>query len=424
MKFRPSALVQFLTIPALLAPALVLHAQEEAQAPSSPPPVYSSAELVERGKHPVVRFAVIHIHSFNMFKPYRVPSCRGYLYFSTESIRYEVIEPEQDKEHSFSFPRVELLKAGVNKRWVWTRNQASLTFRGKHATYSFAHTALDWKTELPYQELISAALNFDDQVRRIQSEATRLQAPPPQITLLEPAGAVNGATLEAEGPALRVRGLASQSSGVLSVRVNGAPATLKTLTPQDVEFELGGISLAPGPSPIVVSATTADKTQGFLMFKMTLPEVRLLEPASAALETSETALTVRGLALGFREVESAELSGVRASLRKRDDGNVEFIAKAIPLAPGVNRLEGAVVSTSGFRKSFRLEVKRLPPPGPLPLSLKEIETALRSGVPPARLAALVTRFGVEFSLSEDLAKQLRDAGADPALLAAIKGARK
>ncbi len=55
----------------------------------------------------VTRFTVTHLHLLSQ--------CVGYLYVSQDSVRYEVVQPEGDKKHSFSLPRRDI---HVVREWV------------------------------------------------------------------------------------------------------------------------------------------------------------------------------------------------------------------------------------------------------------------------------------------------------------------
>jgi hypothetical protein len=243
--------------------------------------------------------------------------------------------------------------------------------------------------------------------------------PPPTISLLEPGGVEAGKTLDTTLARLHLRGVASHASGISAVSVNGQSAFMKTLAPQSVEFDLQNIAVSPGRSAVVVMATATDKSEGQMTFTVSRAEVRILDPAANS-ETVEATLKVRGLAVGFAALEKVEIAGTAASLHKRDDGDVEFVAERIPLIMGSNTVQGVVTAGNGVRENFQLEVTRKP----LPLTLKEVQKALHDGVSSARVSALVTKFGVDFTMNAETEKSLRAAGANNALLGVIANAKK
>lgn len=74
------------------------------------------------------------------------------------------------------------------------------------------------------------------------------------------------------------------------------------------------------------------------------------------------------------------------------------------------------VTLVGERTEQKIElVKR----GPEPLSEADIEDALTQGMTPARLTDLVKQYGVNFAVTPEIEKKLRDKGADSDLLLAI-----
>jgi hypothetical protein len=241
--------------------------------------------------------------------------------------------------------------------------------------------------------------------------------------MLEPGGAEEGKTVPGYDSTLHVRGIASHASGIASISVNGQSAFFKPLAPQTVEFDLRDLPLASGMSAVVVVATATDKSVSQMTFKVSRSEVRLLEPGTGT-ETTDAAVKVRGLAVGFQEVDKVEVAGQSASLQRRADGAVEFEAASVPLTVGPNALQGYVLTRNGVRQSFNLNLVRKPPPGPPSLTLEEVQTALQNGLSKAKVAALATQYGVDFELTDETEKRLRDAGADSSLLLELAKAYK
>jgi hypothetical protein len=367
---------------------------------------------------PILRYPVAHQHA--------ATGCLGYLYVSRDTMRYEVLFPEQDKGHAFELRRSDLTVAQQWRFWGTSLPEAEFKFSGG-GTYHFFHvrnrileshnTKFSWGDVLPFQDLIDGTQKFDDIVALLKAREAppAPTAPPPTISMLEPAGAEEGRTVPAYDPTLHLRGIASQASGIASVSVNGQSAFFKPLAPQTVEFDLRDLQLSSGMSAVVVVATATDKSSSQMTFKVSRSEVRVLEPGAGA-EVTEAAVRVRGLAVGFRDVDRVEVAGQPATLRRRDDGSVEFEAASVPLSVGPNSLQGYVISGSGQRQNFSLDLTRKPPPGPPALTLEEVETALRNDLPKARIAALANQYGVDFEVTDDVDKRLRSLGADSSLL--------
>ncbi len=375
---------------------------------------------------PILRYPVAHQHA--------ATGCLGWLYISRDTMRYEVLGPPQDLGHAFELRRADLATAKQWRFWGRLFPEAEFKFSGG-GTYHFFHvrkgilaslnTKFTFGDVLPFQDLIDGAQNFDDVVAVLkarQAPPPAPAAPPPSISMLEPAGAEEGRTVSAYESTLHVRGIASQATGIASISVNGQSAFFKPLAPQTVEFDLRDLPLGAGMSAVVVVATATDKSVGQMTFKVSRSEVRVLEPGTGS-ETTDAAVKVRGLAVGFADVDRVDVAGQSASLRRREDGAVEFEAAGVSLALGPNALQGYVLTRSGVRQSFRLDLKRLPPPGPPPLTLAEVEKAL-TDLPRKRVATMIAEFGVDFELSEEAEKRLRAAGADSDLLLAIAKAKR
>ena len=374
---------------------------------------------------PILRYPVAHQHA--------ATGCLGWLYISRDTMRFEVLGPPQDLGHAFELRRADLTEAKQWRFWGRLFPEAEFKFRGG-GTYHFFHvrkgileslnTKFTFGDVLPFQDLIDGAQNFDDVVAVLKTREAppAPAAPPPTISLLEPAGAEEGRTVPSYESTLRVRGIASQATGIASVSVNGQSAFFKPLAPQTVEFDLRDLPLGAGMSAVVVVATATDKSVGQMTFRVARPEVRVLEPATGT-EVEGSAIRVRGLAVGFRDLDRVEVAGQPATLRRREDGSVEFEAASVPLTVGPNKLQGTAVALTGQRQNFSLDVTRKPPPGPPALTLEEVETALRN-LPKARVASLAEQYGVDFEVTDDVDKRLRAVGADSKLLLELMKAYK
>jgi hypothetical protein len=409
-----------------LSSAQLMSKRGQAAAPSND----DAVELVTAGDHPVFRYPVAHQHAAS--------GCGGYLYFSRDTIRYEVVKPESDKRHSFEQKRSDLTVAGQWRFWGQPMDEAEFKFRDGSVYHFFrarkafvdgsTSTRLGWSDVLPHQELVDAAMDFDGILDKIQAREARLHPPappaaPPVISMLDPVGAEAGKALDVAATRISLRGVASHASGIAAVSVNNSAAHLKVLAPTTVEFTLPDFAVNSGASAVVVVANATDKSQAQMIFTLNRPDVRLLDPGPN-FETEKEAIPVRGIAAGFRTIDRVEIAGKPATFHTNSAGEVEFEADAVPLTVGANTIQGFVIPHDGSRLPFKVEVQRKPPPGPPPLALAEVLDALQKGVPAARVSSLVSQFGVSFPLTDDAEKQLRGAGADSNLLLSIAKSRK
>jgi len=397
---------------------------------ASAPSTDDSVELVSAGDNPVFRYPVAHQHAAS--------GCAGYLYFSRDSIRFEVLKPEKDKGHSFEQRRSDLTVAGQWRFWGQAIDEAEFKFRDGSVYHFFrvrksfvegsTNNRLNWSDVLPHQELVDAALDFDGILDKIEAREARLHPPappaaPPVISMLDPVGAESGKALDVTATRITLRGVASHASGIASVTVNNATAHLKQLAASTVEFTVPDFAVNAGASAVVIVASATDKSQGQIIFTLNHPDVRLLDPGPNA-ETDKEIIKVRGVAAGFRAIDRVEIAGKPATFRTDSAGEVEFEADAVPVAVGPNTIQGFIVRHDGSRLPFNVQVMRKAPAGPAPLALSEVLEALQKGVPSPRVASLVSQFGVSFALNDDAEKQLRSAGADTDLLLTIAKAKK
>jgi tetratricopeptide (TPR) repeat protein len=139
-----------------------------------------------------------------------------------------------------------------------------------------------------------------------------------------------------------------------------------------------------------------------------------------------------GAALGyFQRVADADPKFVSAEFPLRASiwtyvGRAYYQTQAYPKAK--EALEQALAQSSADhigRLYLGLALARLPVPAPktTALSAQDIAFALREGVEPERVAALVRERGVAFDVSRDAESQLRRAGADGRLLDEIRKVR-
>lgn len=106
------------------------------------------------------------------------------------------------------------------------------------------------------------------------------------------------------------------------------------------------------------------------------------------------------------------------------------------LPAGTYRLRLSLAGYQEWKREIKLELEEkrtlevalLPvaptPEGPAPLTLEQVVKLLAGGVAPARVTALVIERGVDFPLTNENEKRLRDAGATDALLLEIAKAKK
>jgi len=131
----------------------------------------NDAELVSDGDNPVLRFGVAHYDDRTQLL------CKGYLYFSRDTIRYQVLAPARDLAHAFEFKRSELESA---QEWRYIGSgmgAAEFKFRGG-ITYHFYDASWEYgpggADKLGYRKLVEPTTNFEAVVARAKTRLAKL----------------------------------------------------------------------------------------------------------------------------------------------------------------------------------------------------------------------------------------------------------
>lgn len=127
----------------------------------------TAPQLVSPSPNPVVRFAVVHTHPTDM--------CFGYLDFSRDGVRYQVVRPASAAAHSFNLSRSELKNSRTQPSFRLKASVMELEF-GANSKPSFGRVrqtvvenANDKSiTLLPLQEMFEAVNKFEVLVARLE----------------------------------------------------------------------------------------------------------------------------------------------------------------------------------------------------------------------------------------------------------------
>jgi len=172
-------------------------------------------QLVTPGPDPVIRIPVAHDHFAS--------NCFGYLYFSKKTMRYEVLHPEWDKDHSFEERIPDLT---VARQWTLMGSpQPYAEFKFSDGrTYHFVRLkrkiAEGTKDEfaeddlLPWELLVDAATTFDTVLAQVQmANAQAAAAATPAAPAVDDSTVMDSAGLEVPPPPPWARPAASAGSG-------------------------------------------------------------------------------------------------------------------------------------------------------------------------------------------------------------------
>lgn len=108
----------------VLAPILWVLSLPAAGVPQNTTPAIAPSNSEQAAEN---RYPVAHLHFGG--------GCRGYLYVSANGVRYEVVQPDKDKKHSFQITRSEI--RGVGPWIVAGQAQNAAEIRSGHTIYHF-----------------------------------------------------------------------------------------------------------------------------------------------------------------------------------------------------------------------------------------------------------------------------------------------
>jgi len=166
------------------------------------------------------------------------------------------------------------------------------------------------------------------------------------------------------------------------------------------------------------------------------PTITLLEPAGVEsgreLQVTGSTLRVRGTASHPGGIASIFVNGQRAPVRTLSPQTIEFDAGDLPVGFGSTAFAVRATAVDQSELQVTLKVNRpqprppepKPTAGPPPLTLEEMEMALRNHLPKGRIIALVNEYGVDFDLTDEAEQRLRRVGANSEVLMAIAKAKK
>ncbi|MGH9602767.1 MAG: PEGA domain-containing protein [Terriglobales bacterium] len=143
--------------------------------PATVPQSGTGPQLVSPSPNPVVRFPVVHTHPSDM--------CYGFLHFSREGMRYEVVRPAKHSSHAFSQLRSELVGGKLQPSFRLKGSVAEFTFRdgskqsfGRVAQAAVESDSSKAVTLLSLQDVLEAVNKFEVLVARLEGREPPAEA--------------------------------------------------------------------------------------------------------------------------------------------------------------------------------------------------------------------------------------------------------
>ncbi|MHB8653200.1 MAG: hypothetical protein ACYDA9_04890 [Terriglobia bacterium] len=374
--------------------------------------------LIKGQPQPTFRFAVGHQHTTN--------ACYGYLYVSRNEIWYEVKAPIADRTHEFRYPFATLTEARQWKLLGSAKPAAELKFSQGKTYHVFRipeslledpdleHHKLNADDMLSWQPIVQAAEDFDETVRMAehghaalaeQRHATQAPRPAPMVTQkLEPGAADN-----VSQPPPAVDKVTQPTPAVNNVS-QPPPAVDKVTQPTPA---VNNVSQPPPPTIVLVEPS--------------------VEKSGQTLEVTNSALTVRGVAVDNAGIPAVTINGIPATVHPRSGNTAELSSAPIVLQSGENRFEVSASDSSHAEAKVVFIAHYTPPPPsekaqqpvqPIARALTkaDIIRLLKDKVPSAQVTAAVRENGIRFMPTERDLKEIRAAGGRNDLVHALREA--
>jgi len=322
-------------------------------------------QVLNADTQPTLRYPVVNFSGISVYS-----ASYGWFDVSRDAVRYTVVTPASKAKEGYELPRKEVADAKVSRTW--------LMFRGPSKKYNLFYMSQEsWGTIKGGPGFMSASVANAPATTSIWQAMTdfdRVLAaskPSPAAPPAEPAAVAQpGAPLPSEPkPA--------------------APAT------------------PPAPPAIVLSA-----------------------PAGAGpnqvVETHETSLVVRGVAIDNTGMPVVTVNGRAANMRPQSAQAAEFWTEPLLLQAGGNRFE--IVASNSAHAEARLVflvhyTPKAAPVNPRALGKEEILSLLHGSVPCARIAEIISDRGLKFTPTAGDLDEIRAAGGDEELVQTIQKAR-
>jgi hypothetical protein len=263
------------------------------------PPIPSTGipddvQLVNADVNPTIRIPVGHSSlNWTLIKP-RIRASYGWAEIDRNTIRYAMSRPSRntkEPDQAFAYSRTELtdlklefgaseFRAGGLRHFFGYSPQNHWDLVDSPGTTQKSLTNAD----NIYSPLILRALQgFDSfvmELKRKQQAATPPPAvvqpeppapkpvppSPPTLVVMAPSGAGANQTIDVNESALTIRGVAMDESGLPTITINGAPASLRPKSENVAEFWSDPISLKSGANTFEIEATSPAKATSHIQF--------------------------------------------------------------------------------------------------------------------------------------------------------------
>ena len=331
--------------------------------PAAPSPTeFTKPELLNADTNPTLRYpAAGSAYQFL----YAGGLAYGWFEVTRTGVHFSVVEPAKKTAEGFYLPTWQLKRAEINES-----TEVALSTDGEAWHCLFYLPQNRWSTirkngeareaavagAMGTASMLDAIKDFDRVLAMVKPPAPApVVAPPaappqpepkpaastapPVIVLASPPGAGPNQTVESNEASLVVRGLATDSTGIPVVKVNGVAANMRPQNSQAAEFWSDPMPMQPGDNPIQISASNAAHGEATVAFKVHYtPAAAPVNPK--ALDKAEIISLLAGAVPSARVVEIVQERGIKFSPTADDlneiraaggtDELIQAIQKAAP----------------------------------------------------------------------------------------------
>jgi len=381
-------------------------------------------QLLNADSDPTLRFPILNMSGVSIFS-----LSYGWFDISRKGIRYTVVQPDKKKDESYEAGSSDIGEIKVSHNFLEFRH-------GKKREKIFYLLQDRWGSIHSGPGLMNAAnvnSGGTDSIERTMTSFDQVLAlvkppapPAPEISLRADPGSVEkGHSVTLVWTSMNAASLDLEPGGG---RVAAAGST--SMSPEDsTTYTL----IATGPGGTTRATARVDVTQPP---PAAPPTIVLVEPSVASsgqtLEVTNSALTIRGVAMDNSGIPAVTINGNPVSMRPKSAQAAEFSSDPIVLKPGDNKFEVAATNAAHAAAKVVFTAHFTPPPPPVEKPVPTVQTnskalaeadiidLLKGDVPSQRVAQLVKDRGIKFVPSEDDLKEVRAAGGGDDLVNAMK----
>jgi hypothetical protein len=263
-------------------------AKPSVQPAAASPIEFTKPELINADTNPTLRYpAAASTYQF-LYAGYLA---YGWFEVTRTGIHFSVVEPAKRSGEGFYLPTWQLKRAEMNEN---TEVQFSTDGESWHCLFYLPQDR--WGTlrkngeareaavagAMGTASMLDAVKDFDRILALVKPPAPAAAvappaappkqepkpAAPPVIVLASPPGAGANQTIETNEASLVVRGLATDSTGIPVVMINGVAANMRPQNTQAAEFWTDPMPMKPGDNPLQISASNSAHVETTVAFKV------------------------------------------------------------------------------------------------------------------------------------------------------------